>query len=160
MKKLAIAITALSILLLAGVTVTKLTVRDLVSVDERLQRCVAYAVNDTYDNPIERIALFLGKSRIMAADQNDAGVESFTLFRIPLGVLRGQPDMTLGITCDQVTSPDGSGFISATNLNPQSLVDGREVEYFGTFHDSPIENALKSYQSERLGISFLPVPLN
>ena len=160
MKRLVAVIIALIILLLAGVAVTKLTVRDLVSVDERVQRCVAYAVNDTYDNPIERIALFLGESRIITADRNDAGVESFTLFRIPLGVLRGQPDMTLGVICDQAASPDGSGFISATNLNPQSLVDGMEVEYLGTFHDSPIENALKSYQSERLGISFLPVPLN
>ena len=110
--------------LLVGIAIPKLTVHDLVSVDEQLQRCVAYAVNDTYDNPFEHIALFLGKSRIITADRNDAGVESFTLFRIPLGVLRGQLDSKLGVTCDFAGDAVGSAITDPYLPLPQNLPEG------------------------------------
>lgn len=108
------------ILLLTGITIPKLTVRNLVPVDERLAQCVAYAINETYDNPVERVALFLGKSRIIATDQNNIAVESFTLFRIPLGALHRQPGMTLKITCDQTISPSGS-VLSTITVDPALL---------------------------------------
>ncbi len=85
------------IILAVGIVIPKLTVRDAVSVDESFRNSVMQAVNIHYDNPIERIALYLGKSRIVSAEPLSAEVESFTLFRIPLGFLRGIPDMKLGI---------------------------------------------------------------
>ncbi len=137
-------------ILFIGIAIPKLTVHDLVSVDERMKRCVNYAISESYDNPIERIALFLGKSRVISVNeyQSDAGVESYTLFRIPLGVLRGQPDATLGVTCDFAADSWNSQINRNFPLN-----DGEEEERLGIFHDSLVENGLKSYQSDRLGVS-------
>lgn len=150
MKKLAIIAVTFVILLLVGVAVTKLTVRDLVSVDARLDRCMAYAVNQQFDNTLERMALLLGESRIARSDGNNGvEVEAFTLFRIPLGILRGQPELKLGVFCDQVGEP------SATEtMRPPTLTDGIEIRGLGEFNDSPAANDVKYYQSERLGISF------
>jgi len=88
-----------AIVLAVGVAIPKLTVRDLVPVDARVKRCVTSALNSHYDNPFERAALYLGQSRIISATVASAEVESFTLFRIPLGALRGVPDLKAGIFC-------------------------------------------------------------
>lgn len=85
-----------------GVAIPKFMVRDLVPVEPRLEQCVSLVVNQHYDNPLERLALYLGKSRIVSALPASAEVESFTLFRIPLGVLRGQPDAKLGVFCNLI----------------------------------------------------------
>lgn len=102
MKKLAfITITIIGILII-GVLITKLTVRDTVSIDERLEMCAGYAINDMLDNPFQRTALFFGKDRIVETDgRNRVTIEMFTLFRIPL------PDRVVAI-CDQAGIPDGS----------------------------------------------------
>ena len=93
---------AVVVLLLIGVVIPKFTVRDLVPVEPRLKQCVSLATYLHYDNPLERLALYLGKSRIVSAMPASAEVESFTLFRIPLGVLQGQPDAKLGVFCNLI----------------------------------------------------------
>jgi hypothetical protein len=85
------------IILTAGVIIPKLTVKDKVIVDAKLKKNILVAVYDGYDNPFERMALILGKSRVISHVPNCAEVESFTIFRIPLGVLRGQPNMKMSI---------------------------------------------------------------
>jgi hypothetical protein len=102
MKKKIIIIVAVICLLITGVIIPKLTVRDLVPVDQRLKRCVDLAIKTHYDNPFERLALYLGKSRIVSALPASAEIESFTIFRIPLGVLRGQPNAKLGVFCNLI----------------------------------------------------------
>ncbi|NUM25052.1 MAG: hypothetical protein HUU49_00335 [Candidatus Buchananbacteria bacterium] len=92
-----IFITIVIIVLVTGLAITKLTVFDTVSVDESFRKNVMQAVSTHYDNPFERLALWLGESRIVSATPLSAEVESFTLFRIPLGFLRGMSDMKLGI---------------------------------------------------------------
>ncbi|HEY4479316.1 MAG TPA: hypothetical protein VI981_03100 [Candidatus Paceibacterota bacterium] len=136
-------------ILLVGIAIPKLTVHDLVPVETRLRQCATLGVTQHLDNPLERIALFLGESRITRADNNNGiEVESFTIFRIPLGILRGQPDMKLGVFCSPAGDPSGTQVMESP-----SFADGDTVG-LGVFHDSPIANGVKAYQSERLGISF------
>lgn len=99
-KKIIITIVAV---LLVGIVIPKLTVHDLVPVDTNLRQFITYSINQHYDNPFERIALFLGKSHIVAATPTSAEIESFTIFRIPLGLFSGQPDMKLLISWNPVT---------------------------------------------------------
>lgn len=87
-------------LLLIGIAIPKLTVWDLVPVEPRIKRCAMTSLYQHYDKPIERVAFLLGKSRITKADSSSAEMESFTLFRIPMGVLRGQPDERSAVFCD------------------------------------------------------------
>jgi len=97
-KRILLSILATLIVILAvGIAIPKLIVHDAVSVDESFRKNVMQALNAHYDNPLERLALYLGKSRIVSATPLSAEVESYTLFRIPLGILRGIPDMRLGI---------------------------------------------------------------
>lgn len=97
-----IALGSLSLVLLVGIAIPKLTVHDLVEVSPSLKQCALYGARISLNNPIERVALWLGKSRItqVNVNDNDVGVESFTIFRIPLAWLRGYPSMQSGVTCD------------------------------------------------------------
>jgi len=91
-----------------GIAIPKLTVYDTVPVSAQLKRCTDSAI-DHFDNPIERIALMLGKSRIVETQgPAEAMIEFYTIFRIPLGVLRGQPDMKLGVFCNMIDPDDWS----------------------------------------------------
>jgi hypothetical protein len=91
-----------------GIAIPKLTVHDSVSVDERLERCAQYATNEMLDNPFQRIALKLGKSRIVETDgRNRATIEVFTLFRIPL---MGR----IVAFCDQTGIPEQSIVVNKT----------------------------------------------
>jgi hypothetical protein len=40
-----------------------------------------------------------------------------------------------------------------TTITPVTLVDGKNYNYPGTYHASPVANGLKSYRSERFGVS-------
>lgn len=51
-------------------------------------------------------------------------------------------------------SEPGVGKDMPINTNPPPITDGINVQGLGIFHDSPVENRVKAYQSERLGISF------
>lgn len=94
-----------------GVVIPKFTVYDLVTVNSNLKRCVIQSLNTHYDNPIERLGLYLGKSRIISAQISSAEVESFTIFRIPLGVLRGQSNSRLGVFCNMLDLNDSSSSV-------------------------------------------------
>jgi hypothetical protein len=86
----------------AGSLVTALTVHDLVPVDPRARACVEAGRLLNLDNPLERLAVQLGKVRIIKADISSAEFEAYTIFRIPLGVLRGVPDMKFGVSCSLI----------------------------------------------------------
>ncbi|MFA6322454.1 MAG: hypothetical protein WCX71_03165 [Candidatus Buchananbacteria bacterium] len=97
-KSILLSVTVTAIVVLAiGIAIPKLTVYDKIPVDKSFRKNVMQALNVHYDNPLERLALWLGKSRIVSAMPLSAEVESFTLFRIPLGFFRGIPDMRLSI---------------------------------------------------------------
>jgi hypothetical protein len=98
-KKIQIIILIVAILFI-GIAIPKLTVHDLVPVDTLLKQCANITSNLYYDNPIEKVALFFGKSRIIAITPTSAEIESFTIFRIPLGFLLGQPGMKTSVFCN------------------------------------------------------------
>ena len=105
-KGIIISATAVIAILLIGIAIPKLTVHDLVQVDPSLKQCALYGARMSLNNPLERAALWLGKSAIVSQNgSNDVGVESFTLFRIPLGILRGQPGVKIGVSCDFAGGP-------------------------------------------------------
>ncbi len=82
-----------------GVLVTKLTVHDLVDVS--VYRCgnPETLLSMHQDNPFERMAMSLGKSRVVSVLETMVTMESFTIYHIPLGLLRGQPDLRVMIEC-------------------------------------------------------------
>jgi hypothetical protein len=101
MKNLIIILAAIVFIILAGVSVTKLTVHDIVNIDPQLSKEIVKGALIDFDNPFERAALLLGKCRITSAmPPFSAEAQCFTLFRIPIGVLRGQPDLRMGVTVD------------------------------------------------------------
>ena len=119
-KKPSVVLGILLSVLFIGIAIPKLTVHDLVQADERAQNCAAFGVNQQFDNSFERIAILLGKTRITQMQDNDVGVEAFTLFRIPLGILRGQPGMSLGVTCDYAVSEYSSDQFGISFTYPSS----------------------------------------
>ncbi len=108
-KKTLVLILALFVIILViGIAIPKLTVRDLVPVNSNLKRCVTQSLVTHYDNPLERLGLYLGKSRIVSADIASAEIESFTIFRIPLGIFRGDINSKLGVFCNMIDPNDSS----------------------------------------------------
>lgn len=97
MNKKILAPILIFLIILIGIAIPKLTVKDSAETDEEFRNNVMQSLNIHYDNPLERIALFLGKSRIISATKLSAETESFTIFRIPLGFFYGTPDMKLSI---------------------------------------------------------------
>jgi hypothetical protein len=107
-KKLFIILSAIILILGIGIAIPKLTVYDTVPVSAQLKRCTDSATDHFY-NPLERLALALGKSRIVETQgPAEAMIEFYTIFRIPLGVVRGQPDMKLGVFCNMIDPDDWS----------------------------------------------------
>ena len=158
MKKIIITITAIVSILLIGVAIPKLTVRDAVILTDEERSCVQAGVRQQLDHPLQRIALALGKSAVaekragaVNVKPNTIIVESYTIFRIPLPATRFLNRFTQQVICDPAGISQNSS-VANTNLPP--LTDGTDVQGLGEFHDSPVENGVKEYQSERLGISF------
>ena len=162
-------IVAAAVVLAAGVAIPKLTVRDLAPVDDRVKRCVTSAINSHYDNPFERAALYLGQSRIVSATPTSAEIESFTLFRIPLGVLRGIPDLKVGILCNLIGEWNTDPVTSASLLSlPGDLPSGwyahrsSDTSFLITKqHDLPDIGGTESYAyGDQVGISLLTTTLS
>ena len=84
-------------IVILGIAVPKLTVKDAVQVDGEFRNNIMEAISVHYDNPLQKIALLLGKSRIVSATELSAEIESFTMFNIPLGFFYGIPDMKLSV---------------------------------------------------------------
>lgn len=97
----ALSVTALGFVVFIGigVLVTRLTVQDLVDIS--IYRCgnpeTLLAIHQ--DNPFERIAMHLGKSRVVSATETMVTSESFTMYHIPLGILKGQLAVRVTIEC-------------------------------------------------------------
>lgn len=88
------------IVLFIGIMIPKFTVHDLVPVDTFLKQCADISINLHQNNLFEKVALLLGKSRIIETGVNEVTIESFTIFRIPLGFLLGQPGMKRIVFCN------------------------------------------------------------
>jgi len=107
-KKILMILLGIFVFIGIGIAIPKLTVYDTVPVSAQLKRCTDSAM-EHFDNPFERIALALGKGRIIATQgPSEATMEFYTIFRIPLGILRGQTDMKLGIACNMIDPNDWS----------------------------------------------------
>lgn len=106
-RRLAAIVAAIPAVILLGSLITKLTVRDLVPVSPKARSCVDTLTHDSPNSQLELWALRLGKARVIRADAASAEVEPFTIFRLPLGYLRGTPDLKLGVYCMIVGGPDG-----------------------------------------------------
>ena len=125
-----------------GIVIPKFTVYDLVHVDAKLNACVEDAINLHYDNPFERLVLYFSKSRITSADINSATIESFTLFRIPFGVLRGQLALRMLVNCN---FPE-----------PSLAPDTPPLSGLGQYYqEAPVVGGTKAYRSDKFGISFV-----
>ena len=86
------------LILAVGVIITKTTVHDYVSIDSQLKENITQLAHNHYDNPLERILIMFGESRIVSVNPpNKAEVQFFTFFHVPLSILRGQPNATLEI---------------------------------------------------------------
>ncbi|MFA5997641.1 MAG: hypothetical protein WC791_04135 [Candidatus Paceibacterota bacterium] len=82
-----------------GVLVTWLTVHDVVDISAYRCGNPDALLKIHQDNPFERIAMAIGKSRAVAVTETMITMESFTIYHIPLGLLRGLPDMRVMIEC-------------------------------------------------------------
>lgn len=123
-------------ILAAGIAITKLTVRDLVNVDQQLRKDILQLAYEHYDNPLERILITLGKGRIVSANPPaSAEVQFFTLFHIPLGILRGQPDARLAIFLGLISPYEETDKIE------------KAKEAVGKFMDDPNIDLVYSYFS-------------
>jgi hypothetical protein len=129
-RALVIGLSILFAVLAVGVAIPKLTVHDLVPVEPSLKDCVSLGVGAHYDNPLDRLALLLGRSQIVSATRSSAEVENFTLFRIPLGALHGDYGLREGIFCDMI----GDGNVPQTSDNATSTAMSVEDE-----HSGPVE---------------------
>lgn len=95
-----------------GIVIPKFTVNDLVAVSPKFKKNITAAIYENYDNPLQRIALFFGKSRVVVVNVFCFEVQSFTIFRIPLGVLRGASNERMSV-CFNVAGDDySSGVIN------------------------------------------------
>jgi hypothetical protein len=63
-----------------------------------MRNCVE-GISTSLDHPLERLGLILGKIRIIEAHPTSAEVEVYTIYRLPLGFLRGQPDAKWEVEC-------------------------------------------------------------
>lgn len=132
LKKILIIISiigAIIFILAVGITVTRLTVHDLVSVDQQLRENIMQSAYEHYDNPLERIAIKLGKGRIVSVNPPaSAEVQFFTLFHIPLGVLRGQPDVKLGIFLNLINPHEETDKIERAKEAVKKFIDNQDAE--------------------------------
>jgi hypothetical protein len=120
---------AIIFILTVGVAITRLTVHDLVSVDQQLKKNIMQLAYEHYDNPLERIAIKLGRGRIVSVNPPaSAEVQFFTLFHIPLGVLRGQPDAKLGISQNLINPHEETDKIERAKEAVRKFTDDQDTE--------------------------------
>lgn len=91
-------------ILLFGIAIPKLTVRDSVALTDAEKRCVQAGVKQQLDNPFQRVALVLGKSAVIEKKQNSLTVKSYTVFRIPLPFTHLFNRLTTDVICDWATN--------------------------------------------------------
>jgi hypothetical protein len=154
-KKVDLLILILFVIVLAiGIAIPKLTVRDLVSVNPNLKRCVAQSLVTHYDNPLEHLGLYLGKSRIVSADIASAEIESFTMFRIPLGIFRGDINSRLGVSCNMIDPNDSSSRIIQPDGNNELPTPDDKIK-------SQIQETIRNFMADpTLEINYISTKKN
>lgn len=96
----------LGIILIIGIAIPKLTVRDTVSLTAEEKSCVRANIRQLFDHPLQQIALWLGKSVVIYKQgdgiikENTLTVKSYTIFRIPLPGTRFFNQFTQQVICD------------------------------------------------------------
>lgn len=96
----------LGIILFVGIVIPKLTVRDAISLTAEEKSCVEAGIQQQFDHPLQRIALWLGKSAVIYKQgdgiikENTIIAKSYTIFRIPLPGTRIFNQFTQHIICD------------------------------------------------------------
>lgn len=90
----------------AGIAIPKLTVKDPMPVSASLRACAAAGVAKEYDRPYEHVALLLGQSRVTMSSTSVAEVEPFTLFHLPLSLLRGKLNDKMSVDCQAAAKQD------------------------------------------------------
>lgn len=107
------------IILLIGIAIPKLTVRDTVSLNAEEKSCVQAGMRQQFDHPLQRIAIWLGKSAVIYK-QGDGIMKSYTLvvkpytiFRIPLPATRFFNRFTYHVICDFGSEKTDSVFLEA-----------------------------------------------
>lgn len=120
-----------------GVIVTRLTVHNLVDVS--VYRCgnPERLLSVRQDNPLKRVAMSLGKSRVISVTMTQAELESFTIYHIPIGVITRQPALIVSVECI-----------------PASDENNKRAEKSAT----PVEIKWGTYTNNELGIS-MEIPL-
>ncbi len=108
-KILFFAAAGLACVLAAGVIIPRLTVHDEVAVDPGFREKVMRAAVFYYQHPWERIAYKLGKSCIVSAGPQEAEVESFTMFRVPMQYLQGSGSDHFHVTFTPAGEENGMG---------------------------------------------------
>ena len=141
-KKIGIVIAAILAILFIGITIPKLTVHDTISADAD-RSCIDSGIQSQRENSLLKRLLFAtGAFQVTRAERGGGDAQFYTLFRIPIG---GQ----MHTICDFAAPATGE-----TTITPVTLVDGKNYNYPGTYHASPVANGLKSYTSERYSVSF------
>lgn len=92
--------------ILIGIAIPKLTVRDVISLTAEEKSCVQANIWQQFDHPLQRVALWLGKSAVINRQgdgiikEKTLFVKSYTIFRIPLPNTRIFNQFTQHMICD------------------------------------------------------------
>src|SRR3989338_11054738 len=143
MKKSHKILAVLGIILFIGIAVPKLTVWDAVSLTVEEKNCVEVGIQQQFDHPLQRIALWLGKSAVIykqgggAIKENTLIVKSYTIFRIPLTDTRFFNRFTQQVICDWASERTDSVFSEVAKFTEkiQGFVIkniGQPIEGFST----------------------------
>lgn len=167
-------------ILIIGIVIPKLTVRDAVSLTEKEEECKQVDFSILYDNPIERLAIgVLGKTAVTEREDTLLRIKAYTLFRIPIGESIVNCDTGSSYKIPQTESGINQAIEQAQYCEVKSdcvqvdakcpfgcnvFVNKREVERIQTFIDSHESRcayvcvALKSYDcvNNRCEISLNP----
>ncbi len=124
-----------------GALVTKLTVHDLVSVDQGLRSNFFALAHHHYDNPFERIAFSLGKGQIVSVNPPfGAELRLFTIFHIPLTILRGKPNETVEISYESREIAKESERVEKAEASIREFMNDPDMELVLSYISSHYSN--------------------
>src|SRR5665811_570617 len=113
MRRQSMVLVLLAVLFIGvGIAIPKLTVQDAVQLTDEERNCVQTNVWQQLDHPLQRIALWLGKSAVIykqgdgVIKEKTLVVKSYTIFRIPLPSTRLFNRFTEQVICDWAGSSE------------------------------------------------------
>lgn len=133
-------------LIIIGIAIPKLTVRDTVQLTDKEKSCVQTSIKQQLDHPLQRLALALGKSAVVEKQgdgiikPNTMIVKSYTIFRIPLPVTRLFNQFTQHVICDWASEKVPTDNIAVPGL--------------GKYRETSVMDGMKAYQSARFSVFF------